>query len=47
MTGGKPFKFWPLDRLLLFGELVAAIAVVISVHTRKVAIAGHRDLRRH
>jgi hypothetical protein len=31
MTGGKSFKFWPLDRMLLFGELVAAIAVVISV----------------
>lgn len=31
MAGEKPFKFWPLERILLFGELIAAIAVVISV----------------
>lgn len=31
MTGGKPFKFWPLERMLQVGELVAAVAVIISV----------------
>lgn len=31
MTGGTPFKLWSLERILQVGEIVAAIAVIISV----------------
>ena len=31
MSSGKPFKLWPLERILQVGELVAAIAVIVSV----------------
>ena len=30
MTTRKPMRFWPLDRILQAGELVAAVAVVVS-----------------